>query len=93
MSRDTDHAATEVEAAKQRNLIGLRERHNDYIARVKALGKAIVTFKAPCCGKDIETPAAPSAERWTTLATCQHCGALYMKVTEGSTVTAALPRE
>lgn len=68
---------------KTEELLGLAERHDDHIARVKALDKVIISFKAPCCGKDIETPAAPAGQSWSTLATCQHCGELYKKFTDG----------
>lgn len=70
------------------DLSDMRARHDDYIARVKATGKSVVTFSAPCCGKDIETLASLKGERWDSVSTCPQCGALYIKITEGAAVTA-----
>lgn len=69
------------------DLQDLRRRADDYIARVKAKGRTIVTFSTPC-GHQLETPAAPKGERWDTLATCHHCGATYIKITIGDRVDA-----
>ena len=63
------------------NLATLAREHDAFIASVKAAGKRTLTFESPCCGRKIETPAAPKGKWWDTLAVCQHCGATYLKLT------------
>jgi len=54
-------------------------RYQAYIAGLKALGKPLLSFNAPCCGRVVETLPACTDETWTPLASCPHCGALYRK--------------
>lgn len=71
----------------------LKQRHEEYIARLKAKGRKTLTFVAPCCGETIEDIAAGEGETWDTLSTCPHCGALYMKVTTSAEIVGMIPDE
>lgn len=55
-------------------------RYQAYVAGLKALGKSLLSFNAPCCGQVIETLPACTDDTWTPLASCPHCGALYRKI-------------
>lgn len=77
----------QMAADEREKLATLRRRHDEYIARLKAAGNKVITVDLPC-GHQTETPAAPEGEVWDTLSTCQHCGALYMKITSGDRVDA-----
>lgn len=70
----------------------LKERHEDYIARLRARGDEITNYECPDCGGVIDTMAAPEGESWDTLSTCPHCEGLHMKFTNGSSADGeALP--
>lgn len=68
----------------------LKQKHDEFIAKVKAAGKKTLIYTAPCCGKSIEDPAAPKGDWWDTLATCPHCNEIYMKVSTSTSITATL---
>jgi hypothetical protein len=70
------------------NLTELKQKHGEYIAKAKAKGMKTLTFRTPCCEKDVEDRAAPAGEKWDTLATCPHCGAMYMKISTAEAITA-----
>lgn len=57
----------------------MERRYQHYIAGLKAMGKPLLSFTAPCCGEVIETLPACTDDTWTPLASCPHCGALYRK--------------
>ena len=65
-------------------LAELKNKVAEYNSRLKAKGVSFTEYTAPCCGATIETRQAPAGERWDTLSTCQHCGGLHMKITEGA---------
>lgn len=66
-------------------------QHNNYISNIKDRGVKVISFKAPCCGQEIETRAAARDESWDTLAICPHCEKHFWKVTEGSKCTGTIP--
>ena len=68
--------------------MNLAEAHAKYITRAREAGKIILAYRIPACGHRAESIAAPDGEYWDTVATCIVCGALYIKITEGSRVTA-----
>ena len=68
----------------------LQQQHQTYIASVKADGGKILTFPAPCCGQDIETPAAPEGDTFNTLAVCINCGESYFRNVSNTSVEAHL---
>jgi hypothetical protein len=76
-----------------KHLSQLAEKHAQQIAGMKARGKKVLAFDAPCCGKEIETPAPPKGHTWDTLATCQHCGALYYKIVTHRKAIGCVPAE
>lgn len=69
----------------------LKQKHAEYIAKVKATGGKTLKYVTPCCGKGVEDPAAGKGETWDTLATCPHCEALYWKVTTSRKIVASIP--
>lgn len=71
----------------------LKQKHEEFIAKIKANGCKTLTFVAPCCGKAIEDRAGNDGETWDTLATCPHCGVLYMKVTTEHKIVGSIPAE
>ena len=68
----------------------LKQKHEEYIARVKANGGKTLTFTAPCCGKPVEDRTAGKDETWDTLATCPHCETVYWKVATENEITATI---
>lgn len=79
------------EFRKESEMQTLKQKHEEYIAKVKANGGKTLTFKAPCCGKEIEDRAGVEGETWDTLASCPHCGALYVKITTATEITGSIP--
>jgi hypothetical protein len=75
----------------KKKLSELRKAHAIYIAKVKAAKKRVLAFTAPCCGGQIETPAAPPGARWDSLASCPHCGSLFMHITTHSRSLGLIP--
>lgn len=69
----------------------LKAQHDAYIAGVKARGEPTLTYQTPCCGNVMEDRAAPPGAVWDTLATCPHCGRLYMKITTAECITGSIP--
>lgn len=63
------------------DLARLKKDHDEYIARLKADGTQLLVYRVPCCNGELESRAAPTGAKWDTLATCPHCGTLYMKIT------------
>lgn len=68
----------------------LKQKHEEFIARVKANGGKTVQYAAPCCGGMVEDRLAPEGETWDTLTTCPHCEKTFFKVTTSSKVTGEL---
>ena len=66
----------------------LMQRHENYIAAIKANGGKCVVYQTPCCGKSLESLAAPDGENWDSLVTCPFCGDLFAKLTNGADITA-----
>lgn len=72
-------------------LTELKQRHAAWIARAKANGATILSYRVPCCDATMEDRAAGPGERWDILATCPHCGGLYLKISTADAITALLP--
>lgn len=68
----------------------LKQKHDEFIAKVKATGAKTLIYTAPCCGKSIEDRAAPKGDKWDTLSTCPYCNEIYMKVSTSTVITATL---
>lgn len=73
-----------------RKLIAAKAEHDAYIALCRKLGRTILTYKAPCCGKSLEGIAALPEETWDTGATCPICGRTYWKHTTSTEIVATL---
>lgn len=71
----------------------LKQKHEEFIAKIKANGGNTLTFVAPCCSQEIEDRAGNKGETWDTLATCPHCGTLYMKVTTEHEIVGSIPAD
>ena len=69
----------------------LKQKHEEYIAKVKADGGKTLTFKAPCCGQEIEDLAGREGQTWDTLTSCPHCGAMFMKITTATEIVGSIP--
>lgn len=70
----------------------LKQKHDEFIARLKAQGTKILEFKCPACGKKIETQAAPKGDTWDSLSNCPHCEALYMKIVTNKKAVGQIPQ-
>lgn len=57
-----------------------RQRHQEYLDRNRAAGKALLTYQTPCCGYRQTTVAAEPGEKWDSAAVCLGCGSLYWRV-------------
>lgn len=66
----------------------LAQKHEEYLARVKANGGRTLTFIASCCGKTIEDVAAPRGQTFDSMFLCPHCNALLWKVATDSEIKA-----
>lgn len=73
------------------SLAKLRRDTDAHMQRLKVSGVRILKFAAPCCGESIETRAGQPGRTWDTLATCQHCGSLYLKFTTARRAWGAIP--
>lgn len=62
----------------------LLQKHEEYIARVRAKGAKILSYDCPNpeCGKAVEVivPENKRAGTWDTSCTCPHCGDLQFKI-------------
>jgi hypothetical protein len=74
-------------------LAALKRKNDEYNARLRAQGIKLLPYVVPCCGATLESRENTEGGRWTTLATCPECGALYMKITTAEGVTALVPDE
>lgn len=74
-------------------LADLRRRGAEYNDKLRAKGIKLVTYRLPCCLAQSESRVQPPGETqaWDTLATCEHCGALYLKITQGEKVSTMIP--
>lgn len=70
-----------------------KQRHDEYIARLKAAGIATVSYLAPCCGVELETRAAESGEYWDTAVQCPDCDCLYWKITSPDGVKTSIEEQ
>lgn len=68
-------------------LLELQQAHRKFIAQLRAAGRRILCFKAPCCGAKLEAMAALEGETWNTGATCHECGAAYWRETTDQQIT------
>jgi hypothetical protein len=57
----------------------LLQQHREFIQRVKDNGGKTLTYKTPCCDKELEDRAAPKGNEWDTMSVCPYCGTHYMK--------------
>jgi len=57
--------------------MNLQQKHDEYVAKVKARGGKTLKYLVPCCGKEVEDPAVLEGETWDPIAVCPHCRALY----------------
>lgn len=74
-----------------KELAKLKAEYDDWTNKLKAKGIKFVPYKVPCCGGQLESRLASKGDVWDTLATCPHCGGLYMKITTSKKVTALKP--
>ena len=70
------------------NLTTLKQKHDDYNAKLKARGVKMLAYTVPCCNGQMEGRAAGAGEKWDSLATCPHCGELYMQITTANEIQA-----
>lgn len=71
-------------------LADLRVKLAAYIAKCRDRGETIIEFDLPC-GHKSKTPAGHIGQREDTCAICEHCGALYVKITIRDRVDALDP--
>lgn len=58
----------------------LKEKHEAYIAKVRAGGSKTAFYSTPCCRKELEDRLGEKGRVWDTLAVCPYCGTVYLKV-------------
>lgn len=69
----------------------LKQRQDDYNARLRAKGVTMLAYKVPCCGATLESRAADAGARWSTLATCTECNGMYTKISTSEEIKALMP--
>lgn len=57
----------------------LKQKHDEFIAKVKAKGGKTLVYRTPCCNNEVEDRVPPSGEMWDSMVTCPHCDAHYFK--------------
>lgn len=78
-------------SAFQQELQALRTKYDAYITKWKADGKPVLSYRTPCCGEPLDTPAPSDDQQWDSLCTCPACGELYMKVVNSTRVLVSDP--
>jgi hypothetical protein len=78
-------------ATKRAELAALKQRHDEYLANLRAQGVTLLSYVVPCCGAKLEAPAASEGGRWTSLATCPECGGMFMQITTADKIEALRP--
>lgn len=74
-------------------LEAINQRMRDHFAQIsllRSLGRKIVTYRAPCCGIELEGMTASDGDSWNTGATCPQCGGKYYKESTDHSIKATL---
>lgn len=58
----------------------LKEKHDQFIQRVKAYGGHILPLTCPHCKQSHDVIAPEGSEAWDTLATCPDCEKTFIKI-------------
>lgn len=66
------------------------QQYREYISLLRRLNRNLLAYNAPCCGVQLEGPAASEGEEWRTGATCPQCGTKYYRQTSQDYITASL---
>lgn len=69
----------------------LKNEAEQYFSDASARGTPVITFKCPCCSKELRTLQPPKGVIWDTLSTCWHCGAGFFKIATQDEVRAQVP--
>jgi transcription elongation factor Elf1 len=83
-------SAKAIPAASKAQLAKLRKQADKYFAQFKE--SELKKFPCPHCqGENLSRFPKTSGEKWDSLCTCYHCGALFMKVVSKSRLKAWIP--
>lgn len=69
------------------DLAEFKRKYDERNANLKAQGITLLTYKVPCCGGELDSPAN-YGEKSEMLTTCPLCGSLYMKISTRTKITA-----
>jgi transcription elongation factor Elf1 len=65
-----------------------KQKRIEHFARLRAQGVNVLSFKAPCCGEELEVAAALEGSTAHTMIDCVTCSAVLMITVTDSAVTA-----
>jgi hypothetical protein len=68
----------------------LKEKHEAYLARLKAAGVPTLTYRTPCCDSAMADRPGPSTGQWDSLSMCTTCGELFMKISKADAITCVM---
>lgn len=71
---------------QKHELKNLKRAHKEYLEKYREQGFAILSYRTPCCGGAMQTPAAIEGEKWDSGVTCFYCGSSYRRETTSTTV-------
>lgn len=58
----------------------LKEKHAEFISRVKAYGGNVLSLTCPLCKVAHEVPGPMPGEVWDTITTCPECEGHFIKI-------------
>lgn len=65
-------------------LRNLKQAHRQFVAVMRAEGLPLLRYQTPCCGGTMQTAATDQGD---SIATCIHCGSLFWRTVDDTTVT------
>lgn len=68
----------------------LKQKHDEYIATVKARGAKTLNYRTPCCNKEVEDRVPSDNDMWDTITTCPHCETHHFKTATATEIVGKL---
>jgi len=65
-----------------------KQKRTEHFANLRVQGVNVLTFKAPCCGEELDVAAAPEHSTVHTMIDCVACSAVLMVAVTDSEVMA-----
>lgn len=68
----------------------LKQKHDEFIAKAKESGAKTLTYRTPCCNKEVEDRVPPKGDVWDTMTVCPHCEKHFFKTATASKIVGEL---